>query len=158
MTVSRHWHGYLWSGTGAELKEEHLRRPGEPGSPEYQAFLRSSLPPMKTGHYLLRRGAASQDLTWTDAGPAIDWMATSYKRHLPMSGEAGFPAINGVAPMATDVGLDARRTTSLDGLCNGVDGFWLYYTGQSGSMVAICAICCPHTHMPEIACPMPPRT
>jgi hypothetical protein len=152
IAAARHWHGYFWTGTITELKDEALRRPSDPG------FLRSSLPPIQTGHYLLRRGATTQDLTWVDVDKVIEWMAASYQRHPPMIGEAGFPAINGVAPLASDVGLEVRREGARETLINGVDSFWMYYTGRSGGMVATVAICCPHTHFPEIPCPMSPRT
>ena len=26
-----HWHGYLWTGSSKDLKDESLRRPGVPG-------------------------------------------------------------------------------------------------------------------------------
>ncbi|MFI5934119.1 hypothetical protein [Actinoplanes sp. NPDC051494] len=153
-----HWHGYLWTGPGKDLKDESLRRPSAPGTPATQEFLRSSLPPMRLGHYLLRRSAASADLTWTDVDEAIDWMAATYKSHPPMEGDVGFPAVNGAPPpLAGDVGLDARRATSRDGLINGVDAYWQYYTNPNGGIVAYAAICCPHTHLPDIPCPLPPR-
>jgi hypothetical protein len=119
-----HWHGYLWTGSSKDLKDESLRRPGAPGTPATQEFLRSSLPPMRLGHYLLRRYAVSADLTWTGADKAIDWMAATYKRHPPMDGDVGFPAASGAASLASDVGLDARKVTSRDGLVNGVDAYW----------------------------------
>jgi len=156
--TARHWHGYLWTGTGAELKNEALRTPGLPNSAETQAFLRNSMPPVRTGHYLLRRDATSRDLTWTDVDRVIEWMSANYERRPPMSGDVGFPTVNGHTPMAGDVGLEARRRISRDGLINGVDGGWGYYTSPSGGFFTIAAICCPHTHMPEIPCPLAPRT
>jgi hypothetical protein len=152
-----HWHGYLWTGTSKDLKDESLRRPGAPGAPESQEFLRSSLPPVRLGQYLLRRNAVSADLTWTDADEAIAWMASTYERHPPMEGDVGFPAGRGISPLARDVGLDARRTTSRDGLINGVDAYWQYYTNANGGVIAYGAVCCPNTHLPEIPCPLPPR-
>src|SRR5687767_344675 len=126
-----HWHGYLWTGSSKDLKEESARRPGAPGTSEIQEFLRSSQPPMRLGHYLLRRNAVSADLTWTDVDEAIDWMAATYKRHPPMDGDVGFPAGQATPLLASDVGLDARRATSRDGLINGVDAYWQYYTNPN---------------------------
>jgi len=157
MTVG-HWHGYLWIGSSKDLQDESLRWPGPPGTPATQEFLRSSLPPMRLGHHLLRRNAVSADLTWTGVDETIDWMAATYKRHPPMDGDVGFPAVSGAAPLASDVGLDARKVTSRDGLVNGVDAYWQYYINPNGGVVAYAAICCPHTHLPKIPCPLPPRS
>ncbi|MET8147603.1 hypothetical protein ACIBSW_06720 [Actinoplanes sp. NPDC049668] len=156
--AQRHWHGYIWTGPGKDLRNEFLRRPGALGTPDRQEFMRSALPPLHLGHYLLRRTATTQDRTWTDPDEAIGWMASTYLQHPPLTGDGGFPAVAGWVPVASDVGVEARRKTSRDALINGVDASWGYWTSTGGAFVSYSAICCPNTHFPEIPCPLPPRT
>lgn len=146
MTAARHWHGYTWNGTTADLRDESQRRPTGPGEPETQVFIRSSLPPLRTGHYLLRRPGAGH--TWTDPDDVITWLVAQYHRRPPQERENAAQAY---------VALEARIEHSRDGLVNGVDAWWQYYI-SGGGQVVIAAICCPHTHLPDIACPMPPRS
>jgi hypothetical protein len=147
MTAARHWHGYTWDGTAADLRDESQRRPAGPNEPETQAFLRSSLPPVRTGHYLLRRPDAGR--TWVDPDEVINWLVAQYERRPPQERENGAQAY---------VGLNSWIGTSCDGLVSGVDAWWQYYINNSGGQVVWAAICCPHTHLLDIPCPMPPRT
>ncbi|MFG1602808.1 hypothetical protein [Actinoplanes sp. NPDC049265] len=146
MTAARHWHGYSWMGASAELRNESLRRPGPTGAPETDAFIRSTLPPLQTGHYLLRRPEAGR--TWTDPDDAIAWLVANYQRHPPMEHPGGAQAY---------VSLDSRKVISRDGLINGVDAWWQYYTSDQGQVV-FAAVCCRHSHRREIPCPMPPKS
>ncbi|GAA2617163.1 hypothetical protein [Paractinoplanes durhamensis] len=142
---ARHWHGYFWTGASAELKDDSTRRPGAAGSPERQPFVRSTVPPLQTGYYLLRSPEAGH--TWTDPDETIAWLAATYQRHPPHDRDSQAPAY---------VGLDQRKVTSRDGLVNGVDACWQYYTAGMGQVVLV-AICCPHSHLPDLDCPMPPH-
>ena len=144
MSARRHWHGYIWTGASADLKDESQRRPGPPGAPERQAFIRSSLPPVQTGYWLLRPPAAGR--TWTSPDDAVGWLVGNYERHPPYERVAGTAAY---------VSLDDRKATTRDGLVNGVDAWWQYYTSGMGQVV-FAAICCPHTHLADVTCPKPP--
>lgn len=146
MAAVLHWHGYSWMGSSAELKDESLRRPGKPGIPQWQAFIRGTLPPLQTGYYLLRRPGS--DLTWTDPDKAIGWLVERYQQHTPSTREDGGAAY---------VPLDQRVVTSRDGLVNAVDAWWQYYTPGMGQAL-FAAICCPHAHLSDLPCPVPPRT
>ncbi|BCY14157.1 hypothetical protein [Actinoplanes sp. L3-i22] len=142
--AGRHWHGYLWTGSTEELKKRETgRRPG--GLNEVQGF-RPELPPLQTGYYLRRRPDAG--LTWIEVDDVVAWMVTNRERHRPTAREDGTQAWPG---------LDQRRETTRDGLLNGVDGWWQYHTG-TGTEIVIAAIVCPHSHLRDIACPMPPQT
>ena len=144
--TAAHWHGYSWTGSSAELKDESLRRPTTPGAPETQAFIRSTVPPLRTGHYLMRRPGTDQ--TWTDPDNVIAWLVAGYERNPPYERENRAQAY---------LPLDGRIGTSRDGLVHGVDAWWQYYASGMGQVV-LAAICCPHAHLPEIPCPTPPRT
>lgn len=140
MAALQHWHGYSWTGSSAELKDESQRRPTTPGAPETQAFIRSVVPPLQTGHYLMRCPAAAR--TWTDPDKAISWLVAQYQRHPPYEREHNATAY---------VSLDRRIETSRVGLVNGVDAWRQDYTPSMGQVV-FAAICCPHTHRTEIPC------
>jgi hypothetical protein len=146
MRAQQHWHGFgPWTGQSATLKDEGPRRPG-PDPAALQAFLANDLPAMQTGHYLLRRRAVSADRTWITVEGAMRWLTQQYAAHPPIQDNGEHQAY---------VDLQARINTTCDGLMNGVDAVWWYYT--AGFSVAISAVvCCPHAHLKQIPCPLPP--
>lgn len=146
MRALRHWHGFgPWTGAGETLRSEAPRRP-EPDAAAMQTFLANDLPAVQTGHYLLRRRAVSADRTWAGVDQAVEWLCQQYARHPPAPRSDGRQAY---------VDLESRVETTRDGLSHGVDALWWYYT--AGSSVAVTAvICCPHTVLKQIPCPLPP--
>ncbi|GLY08195.1 hypothetical protein [Actinoplanes sp. NBRC 101535] len=141
-----HWHGYgPWTGSADTLRaQEHQRRPGPaltPMDPATGTFLGNSLPPMQTGHWLLRRTQTTADQTWTDVDDVLAWLTKQYAAHPP-------------TPLDSYLDLDARLDHSRAGLLGGADAWWHYYTG--GGIAVYSAICCPHRHLTQIPCPLKP--
>lgn len=151
MRTTLHWHGYgPWTGSGQELRDgegKGLRNPGrDPGDPATPTFLASTMPPMQLGHYLLRKTATSRPRTWTDIDQAMQWMADLYDKHPPVYlPDEGY----------SDCGLEARLLHSRTGLIHGSDAYWSYYL-RNFNKVAYGVICCPHSHLRDIPCPLPP--
>ncbi|MEU3841108.1 hypothetical protein AB0E88_13870 [Streptomyces sp. NPDC028635] len=108
-------------------------------------FPTSGLPPMMSGHWLLKRNQASLDRTWTDASPAVDWMTKHHEDNPPVETEDGQQAYGDLA---------TKREYALAVLPGGVDVSWVYYT-KSGNIVSISLVCCPNIHHPDLACPLP---
>lgn len=144
---TRHWHGYEWSGSPAELGEGDHRRPNA-DTERMATFMRAAVPPIEVGYWLWRRHAASSARTWADVDEAIRWMTSRYE-HTPPDAREGESHL---------LPLNVRVGTTRDGLLNGVDGWWQYYTSSMG-VVVIAAICCPHTHVKarpgHTLCPLP---
>ncbi|AXI78482.1 hypothetical protein C7M71_014625 [Peterkaempfera bronchialis] len=140
-----HWHGYGWVGSGEEYRKEFLRRPGPPGDPSTAAFMTSRLPPMMTGHWLLKRAQTASDQTWGDVDEAIAWLRARYEDNPPYLRESG-----GRAGLPLVAKIEYARVT----LPLGVDVVWGYWT-HSQSMAHYAVICCPSRHH-DIPCPMPP--
>lgn len=141
MDAMRHWHGYEWAGSPTELREDNRRRPSKIPA-ELPEFMSSAVPPIQTGHWLLRRRDAAASRTWTDVDDVVTWLTARYERN-PPSAQLSY------------ISLDERTATTRDGLLHGVDAWWEYYTGGMGVFVAA-AICCPHAHLRALLCPMPP--
>lgn len=135
-----HWHGYEWTGAASELKEGDHRRPVDDPM-RMPAFMSSTVPPIQTGHWLMRRKAAAASRTWVTPDDAIAWLLERYECN-PPSRELSY------------VSQEDRVLHTRDGLINGVDAWWHYYTGGMGVAV-FAAICCPHTHL-QLPCPLPP--
>ncbi len=138
----QHWHGYgPWTGPAAELRQEGARRPGQAAnSQETLAFVASKLPPMQTGHYLMRPRQASADRTWTDVEQALDWLAKTVADH---------------PPHGDYVPADTAREHDRAQLLGGADVYRQYYTGNA-AVAAFGIIACPHAHLAGIRCPLPP--
>ncbi|MCG6499174.1 hypothetical protein [Kitasatospora sp. A2-31] len=156
MDFSGHWHGYgPWIGTNAQYHTEYLRRPN-PIDPEwlksqkapdpnaFTPFERRAIPPLRTGHYLLRRPAELADNTWKEAEPALRWLVTTYQANPPARRPDGG---------AVDAGLDARAHHARTDITNGVDVVWSYYV-PGDRMISYAVIACPNRHLPEITCPL----
>ena len=148
MTDRAHWHGYgPWTGPHAfiDRSNDHQRRPGgSSGDPDTQAFVQNTIPPLETGHYLLRRGQTARERTWSAVDGALHWLADMYQRHPPAS-ELGY------------LTLDARIEHTRSGLEGGVDAVWHYTVSVAGDRVAVfVVICCPHRHHLQTPCPLPP--
>ena len=141
---SGHWHGYgPWTGPRSEHAKEDPRRPGKDLSrndPKTQAFIAGSVPPVETGHALLRRPREGR--TWTDLADALTWLEKNYRQHPPTG----------------DLGLDLpdKLRYATDFLSKGSDAVWSYYTSGYVSYVSYEVICCPHRFHPTIPCPLPP--
>jgi len=148
MNWSGHWHGYgPWIGTRAEYGKEHLRRPGaSPDDEQTRAFLAETLPPMMTGHALLRRHQAAAGRTWTTVPEAVDWLTKTYADRPPFEHPGG---VRAYAPLEVKV-RDAEEHLPL-----GVDAVWAYY-GRAGEFVSYSVVCCPSHFHPGIPCPLPP--
>ncbi|WP_244189488.1 hypothetical protein [Streptomyces incarnatus] len=109
-------------------------------------FPTSNLPPLMTGHWLLKRNQTSAGRTWTDPAVALKWLTKHYLENLPFEREDGRRAY---------AGLETKREYAIDVLPVGVDVSWVYYT-RSGNIVSLSVVCCPNRHHPELGCPMPP--
>jgi hypothetical protein len=148
MTWSGHWHGYgPWIGTRDEYGKEHLRRPGaSPDDEQTRAFIAETLPPLMTGHALLRRNQTAPDRTWTIVRDAVDWLTKVYADRPPYERPDGLRAY---------VPLEAMVQGAEGHLPLGKDTVWAYY-GRNGAFVSYSVICCPSPLHPDIACPLPP--
>ncbi|MDX3383603.1 hypothetical protein PV682_19350 [Streptomyces niveiscabiei] len=166
MTWSGHFHGYgPWVGTPENYHREGNRRPPHPTPPAPPApddktaertlaryrevsaeFPASNLPPMMSGHWLLKRNQTSADRTWTDPEAALEWMTKHYLDNLPLEPDDGKQMY---------VGLDVKREYAADVLPVGVDVSWVHYN-RSGNIVSINVVCCPNRHHPDLRCPLPP--
>jgi hypothetical protein len=94
MNWTGHWHGYgPWTGTRDEYGKEHLRRPGpSPDDEMTRAFMAEALPPLMTGHALLRRHQTAPERTWTAAQDAVGWLTTMYADRPPFERSDGLRA------------------------------------------------------------------
>ncbi|KIF69788.1 hypothetical protein HY68_16295 [Streptomyces sp. AcH 505] len=148
MTWSGHWHGYgPWTGSRNAYGQEPLRRPGlEANSEQTRMFLASVLPPLMTGHWLMRRDQTAADRTWTTDGDAIGWLQATYEVNPPFERDDG-----GLAYIA----LEDKIAYATDSLHRGVDVCWVHYT-KSSSLVSFSVVACPNHHHPHISCPLPP--
>ena len=148
MNWSGHWHGYgPWTGTRDEYGKEHLRRPGtSPDDEQTRAFIAETLPPVMTGHALLRRHQTASDRTWTTVQDAVDWLTRIYADRPPYERSDGLRAY---------VPLEAMVRGAEGHLPLGKDTVWAYY-GRNGAFVSYSVICCPSFFHPDIPCPLPP--
>jgi hypothetical protein len=150
MSWDGHWHGYGWVGNAADYFKESTRRPGAGGvqDPHTQMFLGSKLPPMMTGHWLMRRAQTRTECTWTDARQAVDWLKQRYDAHPPLLRTDGGRAY---------VDVDVRIGYALDVLPRGVDVTWGYWTNPSTLASHSVVACSNHFH-PHIPCPLEPSS
>jgi hypothetical protein len=167
MSWSGHYHGYgPWIGTPPSYHKEGNRRPAHPDAPApamsdddkkaKEAYARyreaaaefqgSDLPPLMTGHWMLKHGQTAADRTWTDPSVALEWMTKRYLENPPFVREDGKQAY---------VSLDVKHEYALDVLPLGVDVSWVHYI-RTGNILSLSVVCCPNRHHPELACPLPP--
>ncbi|GEC09926.1 hypothetical protein SSP24_75810 [Streptomyces spinoverrucosus] len=158
-TWSGHWHGFgPWVGPPETYAKEGNRRPAHPIQPAPESdcasryreaaseFATGSVPPLMTGHWLLKRGQATRARTWTDCGDAVGWLKQHYIGNPPFERTDGLPAY---------AGLDVTLAYALDVLPRGVDVSCVHYT-QSRGLFSASVVCCPNLHHPDLACPLPP--
>ena len=128
--------------------------PPAPGSSHEQRykevtteFSTSSLPPMMTGHWLMKCSQASRDRSWTDPSVAVEWLTKRYVENPPFERD----------PEArTYVGLEDKRDHALRTLTGGKDVSWVYYT-RSGNILSLSVVCCPNSLHPRLSCPLAHR-
>ncbi|MFI5687934.1 hypothetical protein [Streptomyces sp. NPDC051636] len=159
-TWAGHWHGFgPWIGAPDVYAAEGNRRPVhalQPGpganfdtARHHQAgaeFASSNLPPLMTGHWLMKKNQTTRVSTWTDAAEAVDWLKEHYTANQPFERSDGLQAY---------VELDAKLAYALDVLPRGVDVSWVHHT-QSRSLFSASIVCCPNLFHPTIPCPLPP--
>jgi hypothetical protein len=135
---SGHWHGYSWTGSGDDYfgaaNESSKRRPGGP------AFKESKVPPVMTGHWLLRRAQTAPARTWSDPIDALRWLERFYENNTPQPGY---------------LSAKIRLPYALNSLPRGVDVTWAYWT-KSRSFASASLVACANLHHPHIPCPLPP--
>ncbi|MBO1417820.1 hypothetical protein [Streptomyces sp. FH025] len=130
-----HWHTYLWSGDGQQLKNEAPRRP-EPDA----GFRTSNLPPMMTGWWLLKPASLISSTASTPADAAA-WLSSRYEEN---------------PPHRHHLPLDARTAFAAETLAAGSDVVWAHWQQETGPrFVHLAAICCPNRLWPAIPCPAP---
>lgn len=142
-----HWHGYKWVGSGEDYFKEPLRRPTFDNSEKYKEFLHRTLPPMMTGHWLLKKRQTSQQCTWTDEKLAVAWLEQQYDLH---------PPLGGADNRSTYVGLDVLVPAALDRLPRGVDVTWAHWLQASRTFGSFSVVACANRFHPKIPCPLPP--
>jgi hypothetical protein len=150
MSWDGHWHGYGWAGNAAEYFKEAIRRPGPGGlnDAHTQMFVNSKVPPMMTGHWLMRRAQTSADCTWTDVCRTVDWLRRRYEENPPITRTDGGQAY---------VDVSVRIDYALDVLPRGVDVTWGYWTSSSTLASHSVVACANHFH-PNIPCPLEPAS
>ncbi len=169
MTWQGHWHGFgPWVGPPAEYAKEGSRRPVLPDPPpaptegdkEFKKaakalerwhevrrdFPVTDLPPIRTGHWLLRKNRASQERTWTSVDEAVTWLTKEYEEMPPFVREDGKQAY---------ASLEDHQAGALERLPLGTDALWIHYT-QAQQIFSAAVVCCPNHFFPEIPCPLPP--
>ncbi|MFI7086969.1 hypothetical protein ACIBUR_25655 [Streptomyces anulatus] len=148
MTWSGHWHGYgPWTGSRDAYGQEALRRPGvELNSEQTRAFVAATLPPLMTGHWLMRQNQTATDRTWTRVVGAVTWLKSTYEANPPAERDDGGRAY---------VTLEHKIAHAMDSLPRGVDVCWVHYT-KSQSLISFSVVCCLNHHHPGLPCPLPP--
>ncbi|GGZ25901.1 hypothetical protein GCM10010387_19360 [Streptomyces inusitatus] len=155
-----HWHGYGWTGTPVSYAREGNRRPPYPVPPPPEAkeedkaryrdaaneFLTSNLPPLMTGHWLLKRNQSAEEFTWTNPESALAWLIKRHQESSPFEHADG---------KAAYCALEQKLEHAADALPRGVDVSWVHYT-RSQTMVSLSVVCCPNRFHPDIPCPFPP--
>ncbi|MEU8601745.1 hypothetical protein [Streptomyces parvulus] len=159
-TWTGHWHGFgPWTGSPETYFKEGNRRPAHDVLPDPGAscadryreaaseFTNGALPPLMTGHWLLKRGQATKACTWADVGDATAWLKQQY------IGSPPFERADGVRAYA---GLDVKLAYVRNVLPRGVDVSWVHYT-PSRTLFAVQVVCCPNLHHTDLACPLLPH-
>ncbi|MFE4520461.1 hypothetical protein ACFRMQ_40675 [Kitasatospora sp. NPDC056783] len=132
-----HWHTYLWSGDGQQLKSEAPRRP----APE-AGFRTSTMPPMMTGWWLLKPPSLISS-TLSAPDETIAWLQSHYEESPP-------PPVQ-----AEQLPLKARAEYAAEALTGGSDVVWAYWQQEAGPrFVHLAAVCCPNRVWPAIPCPV----
>ncbi|MEZ0073377.1 hypothetical protein [Planotetraspora sp. GP83] len=136
-----HFHCYIWTGNGEELRNEAERRlplpPADPG-----LFLASPLPPMRTCDWLLKP-ARRIDASPPTVDDALTWLADHYR-----TAEPSFLHPADEARIA----LDFRLHIAKECLTAGVDVQWgIWLTG--GRFLTCAAICCTPNRHAVYPCP-----
>ncbi|MFG2694357.1 hypothetical protein [Kitasatospora sp. NPDC048407] len=160
MTNSRHWHGYgPWIGRPEQYFGEYLRRPSPfdsawhamvagmkgPDQEAHLPFEQRTVPPMQTGHYLLRRPSYLGKQTWPEPKEAAEWLANIYELHPPALRPDGG---------AVDCGLGAKVAHATMSLGSGVDVVWVHYL-PGERMLCMAVVACPNRFHPGVPCPHP---
>ncbi|MFF8992370.1 hypothetical protein ACF09H_21020 [Streptomyces sp. NPDC014983] len=153
-----HWHGFVWIGAPQRYAREGDRRPAHAVQPAPGAdhadryreaageFVGGGLPPLMSGHWLMKRGQLARERTWTDVGDAVAWLKRHYTGNPPYERPDG---------ARTYVELDAKVGYAVDVLPRGVDVSWVHYT-PSRTLLSASVVCCPNLFHPAPACPLPP--
>ncbi|MEV0185564.1 hypothetical protein AB0I54_40795 [Streptomyces sp. NPDC050625] len=152
-----HWHGFgPWIGPPEHYAKEGSKRPPHPVQPgpdsdhagRYREaageFANGSLPPLMTGHWLMKRGQAEASRTWTDVTDAVAWLRGHYTRNLPFERSDG---------LQTYAELDVKVAYVYDVLPRGVDVTWVHYT-ESRSLFSAAVVCCPNLFHADTPCPL----
>lgn len=155
-----HWHGYgPWVGPRRLMELEYLRRPasldmsllrvpsGMNAHPQetFLPFAQRTIPPMMTGHYLLRRPEGLDQRTWTTVPPAVDWLTTIYKQFPPLRRPDGKQAY---------ASLEWHQECAHRTLLHGSDVVWSHYL-EDLRFTSSAVICCPSLPFhPAIKCPL----
>ncbi|MFE7275562.1 hypothetical protein [Streptomyces sp. NPDC057623] len=154
-----HWHGFgPWVGAPDRYSKEGGRRPPHPIMPDSGAenatryreaaseFATGGVPPLMSGHWLLKQGQAARARTWTNVTDAIEWLRQQYTESPPFERADGLRAY---------VSLEVQVAGALDVLPRGVDISWVHHTG-SQNLFSASVVCCPNLFHPHLACPLPP--
>lgn len=154
-----HWHGFgPWVGAPDRYAKEGGRRPPHPivaaavsnSTTRYREaaaeFATGSVPPLMSGHWLMKQGQVAADRTWTDVTDAVEWLKAQYTDSPPFERSDGLRAY---------VSLDVQVAGAYDALPRGVDVSWIHYT-QSQSLFSASVVCCPNLFHSDLACPFPP--
>lgn len=148
MSWDGHWHGYGWAGNAADYFKESTRRPGSANDAHTQTFLASRVPPMMTGHWLMRRAQTLTECTWTNVREAVDWLRQRYDAQPPILRADGGRAYADV---------DVRIGYALDVLPRGVDVTWGYWTSPS-TLASHSVVACVNRFHSQIPCPLEPSS
>ncbi|MFI6298286.1 hypothetical protein ACIBEJ_42315 [Nonomuraea sp. NPDC050790] len=134
--MAGHFHAYLWTGIGEELRLEEERRTGTPEFPG------SPLPPMRTADWLARP-RRQVSATHDSVADALAWLDREYtlvRRNLLLPADE------------ERIGRPVRLANATESLGGAVDvqwGFWL--TG--GRFASLAVVCCPNRSAPH-PCPL----
>ncbi|MEU3049936.1 hypothetical protein ABZ705_26085 [Streptomyces sp. NPDC006984] len=109
-------------------------------------FQTGNVPPLMTGHWLLKKNQATADRTWTDVDPAMAWLTKHYEANLPYERTDDLQAYGS---------LENKLEYAVDVLPRGVDVSWVHYTA-SKNLWSVNVVCCPNRFHPDIPCPLPP--
>lgn len=134
--LNSHFHGFgPWVGSPGEFFREGARRPNS------VEFSGSKVPPMQTGHALLRPRLVAA--TWDDPEAAVGWLREIYAETPPVTREDGRCAY---------LDADTKAAYAVELLGHRTDVVWAYWLpGQSYAHYSV--VCCPNKYLPEIACP-----
>lgn len=137
---SGHWHGFGWSGYAGPYFKEFKRRPGPSlESKHAREFLASPLPPMMTGHWLLKASMAHPDQTWTTPDDAVAWLCRQHEETPPDTA-------------LTYVPLESCIPRWRERLPSGGD-VTLAHWASGNRLASFSVVCCPNRFHPDLPCP-----